>query len=74
MVFAVEGALPEPGAKIIAGTGQDEKEVGEITSAAILPLPAEDRPVALGYLRREAAGKDLHAGTAKLKPATTSLA
>jgi len=62
--FAVEGALPEVGAKIIA----DEKEVGEITSAAILPLPGEERAVALGYLRREAAGKDLRAGTAKLKP------
>ncbi len=64
--FAVEGALPEPGAKILA----EEKEVGEITSSAILPLPGGDRAVALGYLRREAAGKDLAAGTAKLKPAS----
>jgi len=68
--FAVEGALPEPGAKILGGDNKDEKEVGEITSSAILPLPGGDRPVALGYLRREAAGKDLRAGTAKLKPAT----
>jgi folate-binding protein YgfZ len=68
--FAVEGALPEVGAKIIA----DEKEVGEITSAAVLPLPGEERPFALGYLRREAAGKDLCAGTAKLKPASPLLA
>jgi folate-binding protein YgfZ len=65
----VEGTLPEPGAKIVA----DEKEVGEITSSAILPL-AEDRPVALGYLRREAAGKDLRSGSAKLKPAVPPLA
>jgi folate-binding protein YgfZ len=64
--FVVEGTLPEPGAKILA----DEKEVGEITSGAILPLPGGDRTVALGYLRREAAGKDLRAGTAKLKPAS----
>jgi folate-binding protein YgfZ len=64
--FAVEGALPEAGAKILA----DEKEVGEITSGAILPLPGGDRPAALGYLRREAAGRDLRAGTATLKPAS----
>ncbi len=64
--FVVEGTLPEPGAKILA----DEKEAGEITSGAVLPLPNGDRPVALGYLRREAAGKDLRAGTAMLKPAS----
>src|SRR5271157_4949772 len=64
--FAVDGTLPEPGAKILA----DEKEVGEVTSGAILPLPGGDRPVALGYLRREAAGKDLRAGAATLKPAS----
>jgi len=62
--FVVEGSLPELGAKIMA----DEKEVGEITSAAILPLPGGNRPVALGYLRREAAGKDLVSGTVMLKP------
>ncbi|MGD0507552.1 MAG: folate-binding protein [Terriglobales bacterium] len=69
--FAVEGALPEPGAKILArdNENKDEKEVGEITSSAILPLPGGDRPAALGYLRREAAGRDLRAGTARLKPA-----
>jgi folate-binding protein YgfZ len=68
--FAVEDTLPEPGTKIVAA----EKEVGEITSSAILPLPGGDRPVALGYLRREAAEKDLRAGTAKLKPASLPLA
>ncbi|MFZ0799129.1 MAG: folate-binding protein [Terriglobales bacterium] len=72
--FAVEGTLPEPGAKILAGEIKDEKEVGEITSSAVLPLPSADRPVALGYLRREAAGKDLRAGAAKLKPASLPIA
>jgi folate-binding protein YgfZ len=68
--FAVEGTLPDPASKIVA----DEKEVGEITSSAILPVPNGDRPVALGYLRREAMEKDLRAGTAKLKPASLPLA
>jgi folate-binding protein YgfZ len=71
--FAVEGTLPEPGAKILPGE-KEEKEVGEITSSAILPLAEGDRPVALGYVRREAAGKDLRAGAAKLKPAALPLA
>jgi folate-binding protein YgfZ len=67
--FAVEGPLPEPGAKIFAAEKEtkEEKEVGEITSGAILPLVGGDRPVVLGYLRREAAGKDLRAGVATLK-------
>jgi folate-binding protein YgfZ len=68
--FAVEGTLPDLASKIVA----DEKEVGEITSSAILPVPNGDRPVALGYLRREAIEKDLRAGTAKLKPASLPLA
>ncbi len=73
--FTVEGALPEPGTKILAGeAGKDEKEAGEITSSAILPLHGGDRPVALGYLRREAAGKYLHAGAAAVKPATFPIA
>jgi folate-binding protein YgfZ len=71
--FVVEGTLPEAGAKILAGEKED-KEVGEITSSAILPRPGGDRPVALGYLRREAAEKDLRAGTAKLKLASLPLA
>jgi folate-binding protein YgfZ len=61
--FVVEDALPEAGAVILA----DEKDVGEITSSAVLPLAGGDRSVALGYLRREAHGKDLRAGTATLK-------
>ncbi len=67
--FAAEGPLPEPGTKIHA----DGKEVGEVTSGAILPLPGGDRPVALGYLRREAKGKELRAGDAKLKQAHTPI-
>jgi len=68
--FVVEGALPAAGSKILAGGDNEEKEVGEITSRAILPLPEGDRALALGYLRREAAGRDLRAGTAKVKPAS----
>lgn len=70
IAFLVEGPLPAPGAKIEA----DEKEVGEITSSANLPLAAGDRSVALGYLRREAANKNLRAGTATLKPSTLPIA
>lgn len=68
--FLVEGPLPAAGAKIQA----DQKEVGEITSSTNLPLSAGDRNVALGYLRREAAGKNLHAGEAVLKLATLPIA
>ena len=68
--FAVEGSLPEPGSKIQA----DGKEVGEITSSASLPLPGGDRAAALGYLRREAAGKELVAGETKLAPTQTPIA
>jgi folate-binding protein YgfZ len=71
-VFAVEGDLPAAGAKIQAQ--DEEKEVGEITSRAVLPLAGGDRAVALGYLRREAAAKDLHSGTTKLKPASLPIA
>jgi folate-binding Fe-S cluster repair protein YgfZ len=67
--FLPEGELPEVGTKILAVEEQD-KEVGEITSGAILPVAEGDRPVALGYLRREAARKRLRAGTATLNPAS----
>jgi folate-binding protein YgfZ len=67
--FAVAGSLPEPGTKIYA----DGKEVGEVTSSATLPLKGGDRAVALGYLRREALGKELHAGPAKLTPSQTPI-
>jgi folate-binding protein YgfZ len=67
--FLVEGPLPAPGTKIQA----DEKDVGEITSSADLPLPSGDRAVAFGYIRREAAGKNLRAGTAALKSVNTPI-
>jgi folate-binding protein YgfZ len=62
--FVVDGPRPAPGTKIQA----DEKEVGEITSSADLPLTEGDRTIALGYLRREAVNKNLRAGIASLKP------
>lgn len=62
--FEVDGALPAAGTKILA----DGKEAGEITSGAVLPLAAGSRAIALGYLRREAAGKSLRAGEASLRP------
>jgi len=61
--FLVEGPLPPPGARIQA----EGKDVGEITTSAVLPLTAGNRAVALGYLRREAVGKNLRAGEATLK-------
>jgi folate-binding protein YgfZ len=61
--FFVEGPLAAPGAKIQA----DGKDVGEITSAASLPLADGPRSVALGYIRREAlTGKNLSAGNARV--------
>ena len=48
----VEGPLPAPGAKLQAGG----KDVGEITSAAMLPANGSEVPVALGYIRKEAGG------------------
>jgi len=48
--FLVEGAASiTAGAKIVAA----EKEVGEVTSATILPALADPRTIALGYIRRE---------------------
>ena len=46
----VEGPLPANGSKVQAGG----KEVGEVTSAAMLPAPEADVAVALGYIRKEA--------------------
>ena len=68
--FAVEGPLPDANSKIQA----DGKEVGEITSSAMLPFPSGDRATALGYLRREAVGKGLRAGEATLTPSNTPIA
>jgi folate-binding protein YgfZ len=58
--FRIEGTPPSPGTKIQA----DGKEVGEVTSPAALPTNQGDVSVALGYIRREAARKDLEIGGA----------
>jgi aminomethyltransferase len=66
--FEVQGALPAFGAKIQA----DGRDIGEITSVASLPLAGGERPVALGYIRREIAtpGKQFQVGDARLSVAT----
>lgn len=56
--FHVEGELPAEGSKVQA----EGKDVGEITSVASLPVASGELNVALGYIRREAAGKELKAG------------
>ena len=70
--FEVTGSLPTPGTKIQA----EGKDVGEVTSAASLPLPSGDRAVALGYIRREVAnaGQRLQAGEAELTVASLPFA
>jgi aminomethyltransferase len=47
--FTVTGAAPAPGTKIEA----QAKDVGEITSSAVIPSPDGEHTVALGYIRRE---------------------
>ncbi len=56
------------GAKISSGkSGEDEKEVGEITSVAILPTRSGEQTLALGYIRREVGvpGRQVTIGGAK---------
>jgi folate-binding protein YgfZ len=62
--FEVTGPLPAAGTKIQA----EGKDVGEVTSAASLPLANGEKAVALGYIRREVAdaGRRLQAGEAEL--------
>jgi aminomethyltransferase len=60
--FTVHGTLPAPGVKIQA----EGKDVGEITSAAVVPFAQGDQAIALGYLRREADANQLQAGQARL--------
>jgi folate-binding protein YgfZ len=57
--FEIDGQLPAAGSKIQL----DGKDVGEITSAASLPVADGERRVALGYVRREVAtpGKQVEA-------------
>jgi len=65
--FEVQGPLPAVGTKIQA----DGRDVGEITSTASLPLGSGERPVALGYIRREIAtpGRQVQAGSSQLSVA-----
>lgn len=65
--FEVQGALPAVGTKIQA----DGKDIGDITSVAILPVESGERPVALGYIRREIAaqGRQVQAGSTQLSVA-----
>ena len=49
--FEVEGEPPQPGTKIRV----NDKDMGEITSAARVPAPGGYRTIAIGYLRREIA-------------------
>jgi folate-binding protein YgfZ len=60
--FVAEGAAQiAPGTKIVAG----EKEVGEITSSAV--LESAEKTVALGYIRREVGvpGREVTIGTVR---------
>lgn len=61
--FDVQGSLPVSGTKVQA----EGKDVGEITSAASLPVKGGERRVAIGYIRREfASGRPVQAGEAQL--------
>ena len=70
--FDVHGPLPATGSKIQV----DGKDVGEITSAAALPLVGGARGVALGYIRREVAlaGKQAEAGGSQMSVANLPFA
>lgn len=64
MGFEIEGTAPDRGTKIQASG----KDVGEITS--VMSAPLKQKRLALGYLRKEAAGtgEALSAGDAIVKP------
>jgi len=50
--FEVEGEPPPPGTKVRV----NDKNAGEMTSAARVPFPSGERTLALGYAHREIAG------------------
>lgn len=58
--FRIDGPPPVPGTKIQL----QDKDVGEITTSAIIPASTGVQTVALGYIRREAGapGKDVRIG------------
>jgi folate-binding protein YgfZ len=67
--FEIEGQLPPVGSKIqIEG-----KDVGEVTSAASLPVTGGERHVALGYIRREVATPGKHVDAAGSTATVTHL-
>jgi folate-binding protein YgfZ len=72
--LTLTGELPK---ELPAPLESDGKPVGEITSAALVPLPSGDQILALGYVRREAL--DTHAaltysgGTAAQRAASKEL-
>jgi len=70
--FETHSPLLAVGAKIQA----DGRDIGEITSVASLPYVNGERPVALGYVRRELAtpGKQVQAGSAPLTVAALPFA
>jgi folate-binding protein YgfZ len=53
--FRLEGSQPRPGASI--QLPDQDKEIGLITSVAVIPAASGDQAVALGYIRREASGE-----------------
>jgi len=62
--FEVVGSHPTAGTKIQA----EGKDVGEITSVGALPAQGGEKVIALGYVRKEHAEKELTAGDAQIKP------
>ena len=61
--FLFDGELPQPGAKVEA----EGKEVAEITSAAVLPLPQGEIAAGLGYIRREVMDAELRSGETRVR-------
>ena len=62
--FEVDASQLPAGTKIQA----EGKDVGDITSVATIPTHDGERLIALGYLRKEHADKELKAGEASVKP------
>ena len=62
--FKIDGAPPAVDTKLQS----QGKDVGEITSSAVIPGPGGEQAVALGYLRRELAGpgKELEAAGSRV--------
>ncbi len=68
--FLAEGIVEiAAGTRIVAGEREKEKEVGEVTSSASLPLAGGDKTVALGYIRREIGvpGREVMIGPARAR-------